>query len=191
MTKKGDRVVLGLDMDGVIIDNTKSKILFAKKLGYALTPDQTPADFIESIMTEEDLGKLRQLLYLNPETALKAGLVEGAKNGLAALKTAGVRYFLISRRKNPEIARATLKKRGLWPTYLNETNAFFVERPEDKNIKAGALGITAYIDDQPSVLAKLTDVPGKFLMDRFAKFGDLPFAHTKVSSWPEFLSHIL
>lgn len=191
MKREVHNLVLGLDMDGVVLDNTKSKILFAKKLGYNLKPEETPADFIETVMAEEDLDKLREFLYRIPETALRAGLVDGAKNGLAALKTAGITYYLISRRKDPEIAIATLKKRGLWPGYFHDKNAFFVERPEDKNEKAVSLGITAYIDDQPSVLEKLSDVPDKFLMDRFGKFGDLPFDHINVSSWPEFLKHII
>jgi 5'(3')-deoxyribonucleotidase len=186
MTKQ----VIGLDMDGVIVDNTENKIKFAKKLGFDLKPEDTPADFIEKILPEDILGKLRNFLYHNSETALEASLVDGAKEGLNFLQKSKIPYFLISRRKNPEIAKALLKKRGLWPKFLNEENAFFVLHAEDKDQKAAELGVNVYLDDQPSVLEKLESVEKRFLFDRFERFSDLSFPHIKISSWKDFLSHI-
>lgn len=187
---KKDRHIIGLDMDGVVVDNTENKIKFAKKLGFDLKPEDTPADFIEKILPEDVLGKLRDFLYHNPETALGASLVDGAKDGLNLLKKLKIPYFLISRRKDPVIAKALLKKRELWPRFLNEENAFFVLHAEDKDQKAAELGVNVYLDDQPSVLEKLKSVRKRFLFDRFKKFGDLPFEHVKISSWKDFLSHI-
>lgn len=190
MQKKALRPIVGLDMDGVIIDNTPSKIKFARQLGFHLKPEETTADQIEKILPAEVLGKLRKLLYQNPETALLAPTVRGAKSGLNKLQKFNCRYFLISRRKDPEVARALLKKRGLWPNYFNDANAFFVAQAEDKNKKAVELGIDLYLDDQPSVLDKLTAVPQKFLMDQFGIFEVKPH-YRKVATWPEFLSYLI
>lgn len=186
-----DRKIIGLDLDGVIVDNTENKIKFSKKLGFNLKPEDTPADFIEKILPTEALGELRQLLYHNPETALQASLIPGAKSGLDFIRKENLPYFLVSRRKDPEIAKALLKKHGLWPKYFNEKNAFFVKEPEEKNEKAIELGVNIYVDDQPSVLEKLTSVSNRFLFDRFGKFDKLQFGHIKISSWGQFLSHLL
>lgn len=182
--------IIGFDLDGVIVDNTQNKIKFAKKLGFDLKPEETPADFIEKVLPTGLLPKLQQLLYHNPVTALQADLVRGAKTGLSKIKKSKIPYFLISRRKDQELARQLLKKRGLWPDFFNQENTFFVTEPEEKNIKAIELGVNMYVDDQPSVLEKLKSVEKRFLFDRFGKFGDLPFEHIKVSSWKEFLSHL-
>lgn len=113
-------------------------------------------------------------------------VVPGVKTGLAKIKKSNFRYFLISRRKDPALAQRLLRKHGLWPAIFDASNSFFVQRAEDKNLKAAELGVTLYIDDQPSVLAKLHHVPHRFLFDRFKKFGELPFKHTKICSWSEF-----
>ncbi|MDO8467151.1 MAG: hypothetical protein Q7S83_03385 [bacterium] len=191
MAKEVRTKIIGFDMDGVIIDNTANKIRIAKKFGIDLKPEDTPADFIESVVPEDILKEIRPLLYDNPEVALSADLVLGAKEGLGKVKASGVPYFLISRRRNAELAIGLLKKHGIWPTYFNEGNAFFVHKPEEKNEHAIRLGINFYVDDQPSVLEKLTAVPEKFLFDRFGKFGELPFAHKKIASWDELLVHFL
>ena len=182
--------IIGLDLDGVIVDNTQNKIKFAKKLGFDLNPEDTPADFIETVLPKDTLSELQKLLYHNPQTALQANLISGAKAGLECIKKSGIKYFLISRRKDPELAASLLKKRGLWPHYFNAENAFFVSEPEDKNMKAIDLGVNFYVDDQPSVLEKLNGVPNRFLFDRFGKFNNLPFECVRISSWEQFLSFL-
>lgn len=191
MAKEVLKKIIGFDMDGVIIDNTANKIKIAKKFGFDLKPEDTPADFIEGIVPEAILNEIRPLLYDNPEVALSADLVAGAREGLAKVKASGAPYFLISRRRNSELAIGLLIKHGIWPTYFNESNAFFVREPEEKNKHAIRLGINSYVDDQPSVLEKLTAVPEKFLFDRFGRFGKLPFAHKKIASWDELLAEFL
>lgn len=183
--------IIGLDLDGVIIDSTKNKIKFSKKLGFDLKPEETPADSIDRVLPTDVLSKLQKILYLDPVTALQADLVKGAKIGLSKIKKSKIPYFLISRRKDPKIACELLKRKGLWPDFFNQGNAFFVAKPEDKNVKALELGVNVYIDDQPSVLEKLESIEKRFLFDRFKKFDELPFEHIKVSSWKELLSYLL
>jgi len=190
MEAQEKKLIIGLDMDGVIVDNVKNKIAVAKKFGVNLLKKHTQSDVLENYVSQEVLAAIREYSYHNLETALTAELIPGAESALAAIKNSGAPYFLISRRAKPEVAKELLKKRGLWPNYFNEANAFFVEKPEDKNEKAVELGIHIYMDDQPSVLSKLTDVRDRILFDRFGNFGELPFVHKKVSTWRQFLNHL-
>lgn len=183
--------IIGLDLDGVIVDNTKNKIKFAKKFGFELKPEDTPAEHINQVVPEKILTELKKLLYHDLESALQATLMLGAQDGLEAIKNSAIPYFLISRRKDPEIAIKLLQKRGLWPRYFNEENTFFVLEPEDKNVKAVELGVSVYVDDEPSVLSKLVNVEKRILFDRFQKFSRPTFAKAKVSSWKELLTHLL
>ncbi len=191
MNVKVDNLIVGLDMDGVVIDSTENKIRFAKKFGFDLKPEETPAAVLDNLVPADILPEIQQLLYHRPETALTASVMSGADEGLERLKSSGTPYFLISRRKDPEIARELLKRRGLWPRYFNEQNAFFVVTPEDKNVKATELGVNIYLDDEPHVLEKLSFVKRRFLFDRFGLFADFPFVHKKVGSWEEFLRFFL
>lgn len=191
MTKEVSGKIIGFDMDGVIVDNAPNKIRIAKTFGYDLKLEETASDFIDSIIPEGVMDQIRPLLYDDPVISMEAGLIDGAKEGLEAIKNSGKQYFLISRRHNHQRAVQLLEKLGIWPTYFNKKNAFFVFEPEEKNAKAIELGIDRYVDDEPSVLAKLTSVPERFLFDRFSKFGELPFAHKKVSSWKELLTHFI
>lgn len=190
MTKVYQSAV-GFDMDGVIIDNTKHKIQLAKEFGIDLRPEDAVAARIHQIIPESILKKMRPLLYDDAAVALEPGLIDGAREGLARVKQSGRPYFLISRRGNWMLAVKMLEKQGLWPEYFNKDNAFFVITPEDKDVKARALGISAYVDDQPSVLEKLTSVPSRLLFDRYSQFNDVSFPHKKVSSWDELLQHFL
>ena len=185
-SKKGGAI--GLDMDGVIIDNMDTKIRFAKKLGFALKPEQTHADLIEKTLTSEALSELRTHLYFNPVTALQAKLVPGSLDGLRQLKKIGQRFYLISKRKYPFIAKELLKKHKLWGKYFDEKNTFFVREAEEKDYQISRLGIGLYLDDQPSILDKLVSVKNKILFDRFNCFTNSK--HTRVDSWDEFLNII-
>jgi len=186
------KCVIGLDMDGVIIDHTANKIAVAKRLGYELLEAQTPSDITAAFIPEPAYGRFQQIIYDDPVIALSPPPYPGVLEGLRAIKASGTPYFLISRRKNPPRAIELLKKRGLWPqfidedNFISEKNAFFVLKKKDKDDRAKALGVNVYIDDQPSVLAELASVPDKFLFDPLGVHaqGD----YTVVRSWPEFLS---
>src|SRR3989338_4059375 len=145
-SKKG--FAIGLDMDGVIIDNTDTKIRFAKRMGFTLKPEQTHAELIEKALTPEVLSELRTHIYFNPVTALQAKLVPGSLDGLHQLKKSGQRFYLISKRKYPIIARELLKKHKLWGKYFDEKNAFFVRETEEKDYHIDRLGIGLYLDGE-------------------------------------------
>ncbi len=186
----GKNIILGFDMDGVLVNNTLPKIRLAKSLGFRLSPEQTPSEVIPSYLPAPVLRELQGNLYDNIEEALRTPLMSGAKGILAAVQKSGIPYFLISRRRVPHIAEAILKRHGLWPRYFSEKNAFFVLEPEDKDEKASELGITHYVDDELKIINRLASVKNRFLFDQFNIF-EKAANYTKISSWGEFKEHVL
>lgn len=62
----------------------------------------------------------------------------------------------------------------------------------DKNNKARELGVTIYLDDQPSVLDVLVDIPQKFLFDplyAYAKRSEYA-QYNKIHSWDKFIQTV-
>jgi hypothetical protein len=183
-----DTVLLGLDMDGVIIDHTESKIALAKDIGFDITAKETPSDILRKIIPEEFLSAFWDTLYNKDATALSAPLMLGIEDALENLDQRGVPYVLISRRKDPLIAERLLKARGLWPRFFSADNAFFVKEIEDKNTMAQALGVTHYIDDEINVLEALHDVKNRYLFDPHAIF-PASTNYSKFSNWIEAVAH--
>lgn len=184
------RRIIGLDLDGVIIDHTDNKIKLAKRFGATLTPQETASDVITHKLPDNVKRKIQEFLYDDPAFALTSPLVSGAMSGLKFLEANGFSYFLISRRYNPQIAVELLRKRHIWPEFFDEEKAYFVQTKEDKNKKAEELGVSIYIDDQPSVLDVLTSVRHKFLFDPLQAYTEFEGDYKKVHSWPEFIEQI-
>ena len=182
-------MILGFDLDGVILDHTGLKIALAKNLGFDLTPEHTPSEIIKKMLPEEHLVSLQHSLYYDPETCAATFVMRGAEMFFAELCKKNIPYYLISRRRVPETAISVLQEKGLWPQYFNESNTFFVTTPEEKNDCAKKLGVTHYLDDEPKVLTVLADVSHRFLLDQH---GVLPAssAYTTVRSLQEFQKYI-
>lgn len=184
MGRQNKAIVLGFDLDGVILDHTKAKIQIAASLGCELTPHQTPSDILKQVMPEVLLQKLKERIYDTWDIALSSPLMPGLRTFLMRIQDAGVPFVLISRRKNPVLAVKILRRHNLWPRVFNEHNTFFVLDKEAKNKRAAELGVTHYIDDEEAVLAQLTDVKYKFLFDHFGVLGDSDHC-TRITSWNE------
>lgn len=183
MSKK----IIGFDLDGVIIDHTGHKIKLAAERGFILTPEKTGSDIIRNFIPAKQVQEIQYHLYDHPVSAFESPLMNGAKFGLRAIKKSGVSYYLISRRKNTAMAVKVLERHRLWPKYFNSDNAFFVQTKEDKNKKSATCGVTHYIDDEISVLEKLTFVKNKFLFNQFNILtADNNFI--KISSWSELIN---
>ncbi|OGN07942.1 MAG: hypothetical protein A3C61_02265 [Candidatus Yanofskybacteria bacterium RIFCSPHIGHO2_02_FULL_39_10] len=184
-----NKIAVGFDMDGVILDNADSKIRIAKSLGFDIKLHHTPSEIIRTILPQVVLEKLQSILYDNHEVALSTPLMRGVRTIMADLSKKNIPVFLISRRKIPKVAIKILKKHLLWPKYFNDKNSFFVMHPEDKNFQAAQLGVTHYIDDELKIINALSSVKNKFLFDQFNVF-DGADNYTKINSWPEFKKHI-
>lgn len=178
------KLVIGFDMDGVILNNSVIKLKTARNMGIKVRPSQTPSEIIKKFFDKESYEKFKNTMY-DSEKADIPPIMPGAKSILSTLKRENIPFFLISRRKDPKIPRIILKKHKLWPQYFNESNAFFVIDPIDKNIKAAKLGITHYIDDELKIIKVLSSVPNKFLFDQFNVF-EKSNDYKKIKNWSQF-----
>lgn len=178
-----NKKIIGFDMDGVVLDHTKNKLLLAKKFNLNIKRKETPSDLIKHKMPLPVYRKFQIDLNDNPKFRYLCTTMPGVKQILAKLIKQKMPYFLISRRKKSISAIKILKHHGLWPKYFNKTNTFFVLTPEDKNAKAKELGVTHYFDDQQTILNKLVNVENKFLFDSVDVFKNS--GYTRVKSWKE------
>ncbi|MBI2035492.1 MAG: hypothetical protein HYT12_02300 [Candidatus Liptonbacteria bacterium] len=182
-----NKKIIGLDLDGVILDHTKTKIELAGQYGLTIDPSETPSDIMETKIEPALYQALQAKLYSDHALSLKTPLMRGAKEGLHYIKSLGIPYYLISRRREPEYAMISLKFHDLWPQYFDPTNTFFVKEKKDKDIKAKELHVTHFIDDEPSVIQELISVPQKYLFDPFCVYTKAPAESKRVHSWEEFL----
>lgn len=192
MGKLTNKKIIGLDLDGVIIDHTENRIALAKKFGYSLTPEETVSDIIKKKLPKNTYQKMKSLIYDDPVIGTSSPFVTGAENGLKYLREQKVSHYVISRRDPFDMAIKLLQKRSSWPAYLNEKNVFFVKSTKEKNDMAKELGIDIYLDDQPSVIDALVDVPRTFLFDPLRAYSKRAEynSYKKVHSWPEFISKL-
>lgn len=188
MSKKAN-IVLGFDLDGVIIDHFDNKAKVLKKLGFSFKRKDLASDILGKKLPIDAWRATGNFLYDDMRLALEPRLFDGALRALGFVRASGAKYFLISRRGDPLKGIKLLKKRRLWPDFFNSHNAFFVETIADKNKKAAELCISHYIDDQPSVLKGLKSVKNLFLFDPHNSFGHSR-NYKKISSWNRFLKEL-
>lgn len=181
--------VIGFDLDGVIIDHSKNKEIILKHLGLSIKKKDLAIDILGTRVPLELWGAIRKFLYDHPKHSQKPPTFKGIRNVFELLKKRNVEYVLISRRRGEKAAIALLKKRKLWPRFLNRKNTFFVEHVSGKHEKAKELGVSHYIDDQPSVLKELKSVKKRFLFDPYGSH-DHARHYKKIASWKEFLDEL-
>lgn len=179
---------IGFDLDGVILDHTTNKLALAKNFGWELKPEQTQSETIKNFMPKHILDQLKITLYEDPKISLGSPVMRGARIMLNEIKSKHP-YFLISRRKKPEWAIKIMKSKKLWPEFFNESNAFFVSKPDDKNKVGKRLGITHYVDDELNVLKRLTFIKNKILFDPHNLSPHVTNI-IKVNSWKELIDLI-
>ncbi len=179
-----EEIIVGFDLDGVIIDHTQNKMLVAARYGITLTPPQTHSEHMSGHFTKEMYREIKTQLYDSTHEALSAPLMEGAFDTLAKLRESQIPYFLVSLQKNPMHASHLLENRGLWGTYFTPENTFFAQNAEEKYAIAGSLGVTHFIDDEPNILDIMHDIPQRILFDARGLFPEKrDYVH--VRNWTE------
>lgn len=95
-----------------------------------------------------------------------------------------VPFYLISRRRSGDVARAQLAEKGLWGDYFSDANAVFVGSIAEKAEHAARLGVTVYVDDERRVLAGMEGiVPDRALFDPYGAFPSAGFR--TIRTWTE------
>ena len=189
MRKNKNNIVIGLDLDGVVVDHTENRTRLAAQFGFSLEKKNTTSGIMGNVVPGEIYRVIQRFLYREPSVALAAPLMKGAKEGLKDLATKNIPYMLISRRSSVDMAVALLQKHKIWPQYFHEKNAHFVSHDGDKAKKMKEHGVTVYLDDKPEVLATLASVRHRFLFDPHGAHEDSR-EYTRVSSWKEFVKAV-
>jgi phosphoglycolate phosphatase-like HAD superfamily hydrolase len=179
-------IIVGFDLDGVIIDHTQNKLTFAHRVGVDLQPSQTHAEVMGQYMTPDQYSELKWQIYDHSPEALEAPLMEGAYYALKRLKEADVPIVLVSLQKNPMHAVDLLDRHGLWGSIFTADNTFFAKDKEEKHRIARALLVTHFVDDEPGVLDSMVSIPERILFDTRALFPHHPGV-TVVSGWDSLL----
>lgn len=184
-----DDMHIGFDLDGVLVDHTTWKQLLARKFGYVLTAAQTTSDAMKRIVADHHRREIQNLIYQDDRYALSPSLMPGARELLTALQTRAVRFTLVSRRHDPDLARLLLEKLGLRPGYFTDANTVFVGSIAEKADACSRHGVTHYLDDETGVLSALAAVPNRYLMDPHGDAPDGPW--TRVATLSEFGEAVL
>ncbi len=184
-----DNIIVGFDLDGVIIDHTQNKMIIASRYGIALRPEDTHSEKMSALFSSEIYHQIQQQIYDDTDEALSAPLMKGAYSVLARLREQHIPFYLISRRKKPIHAIHLLERRELWGEYFTPENVFFVQEPEDKDLVARDLGVTHYIDDESRVLNVMPSVTDRILYDARDLFPETG-TYLRVQNWSQIASRL-
>src|SRR3989344_4347568 len=183
-TFNDDEVIVGFDLDGVIIDHTQNKLKISSRYGIHLLPAETHAEHMGEHFTPELYREIKSQLYDSTDVALGAPLMEGAFATLAKLREQGIPYYLVSLQKNPMTASHLLEERGLWGNYFTPENTLFARNADEKHALAAQIGVTHFIDDEPNILDVMISIPNRILFDARGLFPEkTDYCH--VESWSE------
>lgn len=177
--------VVGFDMDGVLVDHASNKIAIAREFGVFVAPQETPSEILRGKFADRaDYERFQALLYEEHPLAGEAPVMNGAVEVLEELRGRRIPYYLISRRRSGDVARAQLAAKGLWGTYFDDANAFFVRSIAEKAEYAKRFGVTVYIDDERRVLDGMDGiVPDRALFDPYAAFPDTKYR--RITTWAD------
>ena len=117
-----NKITIGFDMDGVILDHSRTKVIAAKKFGFDLKKKDTPTEIIKTILPLDTYEEFKESLYRNFRLLSSATLNPGIHKLLNRFKKKNIRFVLISRQRDPRIVIKLLKIHKLWPEYFNKKN---------------------------------------------------------------------
>lgn len=190
MPSADKKIVVGFDLDGVIVDHAENKITMAMNHGIILTPPETHSEVMRHLVPKSVYEDIQEHIYGEAPDALSAPLVSGAREALLEIKNAGVSFVLISRRRRPQAAFRLLEEHGLLETVFSESNVHLVSQKAEKDDVARALGVTHYFDDEEGVLALMPSVPNRYLFDVYGQFSQSA-EFTRARDWSDVLSIVL
>lgn len=179
-----NRVRIGFDLDGVIIDHRAHKLQQAAHFGYPLEPWQANTNFMATFMPKETYHAIQDNLY--GELTLASPPVVGALETLANLDAA---FYIVAARTpaNIRYAQDWLNKYRVFDL-IPADQIFFCGTSEDKRTYCEMLHLHAFMDDKLAVLESLPAGVARVLYDEDAVAEKLnPTSDILVAtSWPAF-----
>lgn len=173
-------MVVGFDLDGVIIDHTENKIKKAKELGYDIKPEETSSQKLKSLISPGDYRAIQKFIY--GKGTFSASPMQGALEILNDLRK-NYSLVIISRRmpESRDIALDWLREHDFLKLFKN--HIYFVDSDNEKDDVAKKLKIAAYVDDKLKVLRLLESVPNKILFDPLNCFFIEDESIKKIKNW--------
>ena len=181
---------IGLDFDDVIIDHTKTKIDFVKKIDIKISPKQSLGDILKKILNKQQYKETKEYIY---EKATYSGKEQkDFRKYLNKLIKLGYKLFIISRRTSKISRKEAIKWLvASFPEIFSSRNIFFVDSDTEKYMICKKLKINIFIDNKPSVLKYLKSVEQKFLFNPFKISFDFNKNKIKTAySWQDFFKKI-
>lgn len=184
--------IIGIDLDGVIIDHKPAKLRLAADFGFALEPWQTNTNLMKNFLPVGQYRELQSVLY--DETTDCAPTVAGARECLLAAISFGFEPHLISRRNRDsvQIVEGWLKRRGFEDVF-NVDHVHFCQSDGEKAEICSRLSVVSFVDDKLSVLLGLSSSVRRILFapdgaaDRISPPSDIVLAQ----DWPSCLDAVL
>lgn len=185
--------VLGLDIDGVILDFERVVRTYAEMYDLLwLRKSGKKNDefnfFHQYDWNDDELAYFKE--YILPFATKKTPLMACAKEALEILKAVGYRIVLITARGGMNPKMADLVKEVLDSLEIPYDDIYF--KQFDKVEIAKKIGIKYMIDDSPTVVSKLADegISSLYFRDKFASIIDHPLIE-EVTNWGEILRILL
>lgn len=179
-------MIVGLDLDGVIIDHHENKIALARELGYQLERWQTNTNVMRQFLPPDKAKELAKNLYT--VSTPRAAPVLGALEAIAKLPK---ETYIISARDANSIpfAEEWLMKNGVYDI-ISKERIIFCSNGSEKSPLCEKLEISTFLDDKVSFLNFLPDKTKKILFDEDGVVRELNISPEiqVAGSWSEFLS---
>jgi len=178
---------IGLDLDGVIVDHTKNKIIVAKQLGFSIEKNDTPSGVFERLIPKKEYRELQRIIY--GEMSLTATPVPHAVSTIRRLVHASHKLFIISRRyKNSKEGSLWLRNNNIYK-WIPKRNIMFVQADSDKALYAKKFGLDIFLDDKTKVLFHLRSIVHPVLFNNYS--ADInQGGYTEVCSWRDFFDFV-
>ena len=181
---------IGLDFDDVIIDHTKTKIDFVKKIGIKISSKQSLGEILKKILNKQQYKQTKEYIY---EKATHLGREQkDVKKYLKKLTESGYKLFVISRRTSKTSRKEAIKWLVVhFPEIFSSRNIFFVDSDKEKDRICKKLKINIFLDNKPSVLKYLRSVEQRFLFNPFKISFNFDKNKIKTTySWQDFFKKI-
>lgn len=162
---------IGLDFDGVIANCVQLKIEIARTMfGVSIPPEDFKKEIVtgKGLLTLDQYRSVQHEVYGNPDTALRAEVVPGAKEHILNLQADHDIHIVTSRTGHfADIARE-------WLCH-HEIDLPITEVPYENTKQEGASGSAVFVDDDINKLRELIGhVPHLFLFDWPYNRSDVP-----------------
>jgi hypothetical protein len=174
---------IAFDLDGTIIDHTKTaQQILKKKWSIKLPLTNCVSDMVRTKIPNHIHKSLQTIIY--GKRSLKNPIMKDAKNTLKLLKNNNWSIYIVSRRypENRIFALKWLNKN--LPKIFPKENIFFASSIKEKNKILKKININYLVDDELKIIKLLSKNIKGIHFDQFNKF-NCKHLHVDINSWKQ------